>query len=65
MLNAVEPEAVRGLSESELLDALVLAVDFARYWQPPEQEDLWCARPDALAALEPIARAVLASTHAQ
>ncbi|MFI6431545.1 hypothetical protein [Rhodococcus oryzae] len=65
VLEAVDVRAIARLSEIELLDALALAVDFARYWQPPDAEDLMFARPEIVAALRPIARAALASPHAR
>lgn len=64
VLGNVDVRAVAALPEAALLDALGLAVDFARYWQPPDEEDLLFAHPDVVAALRPIARAALASPHA-
>ncbi|CAM2929118.1 DUF4253 domain-containing protein [Prescottella defluvii] len=63
-LAKVDARAVAALPEAALLDALGLAVDFARYWQPPDEEDLLFAHPDAVAALRPIAQAALSSPHA-
>jgi hypothetical protein len=65
VLGAVDVRAMARLSEIELLDALARAVDFARYWQPPDEEDLMFARAEIVAALRPIARAALASPHAR
>lgn len=62
-IQSVDTAAVERLSEIELLAALGLAVDMARYWQPPDREDLMFARPDISAALRPIAHAVLASAR--
>ncbi|TQF66380.1 hypothetical protein FK531_17905 [Rhodococcus spelaei] len=63
VLANVDVRAVARLTEIELLDALALATDFARYWQPPDREDLMFARPEIVAALRPIAQAALASPH--
>ncbi|RDI30374.1 hypothetical protein DEU38_106189 [Rhodococcus sp. AG1013] len=57
VLDKVDVRAVAALPEADLLDALGLAVDFARYWQPPDEEDLLFAHPDVAAALRPIAQA--------
>ncbi|MFC4604509.1 hypothetical protein [Rhodococcus kronopolitis] len=65
VLSGVDVDAIARLSEIELLDALSLAVDLARYWQPPDEEDLMFARPDVVAALRPIARAALAAPQAR
>ncbi|MDT0222261.1 MULTISPECIES: hypothetical protein [unclassified Gordonia (in: high G+C Gram-positive bacteria)] len=45
--------------EWELLGALGYAVDFARYWQPPDEEDIRYAAPEVVALLEPIAGVLL------
>ncbi|WP_052748388.1 hypothetical protein [Cellulomonas sp. FA1] len=44
--------------------ALDLAVAGARYWQPPDEQDAVLADPRVVAALEPVARAVLAAPSA-
>ncbi|GAA3185436.1 hypothetical protein GCM10020255_081760 [Rhodococcus baikonurensis] len=51
------------MSELEILHCLAYAVDFARYWEPPDEEDLIFVRPEVIAALRPITRAVLDSPH--
>lgn len=61
IIEAVDPQSVGGLSELELFDALGFATDWARYWQPPDEEDYWFAAPDLVTALRPIAAAVLDS----
>ncbi|HET8994297.1 MAG TPA: hypothetical protein VFN32_10895 [Rhodococcus sp. (in: high G+C Gram-positive bacteria)] len=65
VLAAVDAKAVTQLSELDVLEALGRATDFARYWQPPDEEDLWFADPALVAALTPIVDAVLASEHAR
>lgn len=65
VLEDVDVRAIARLSEIDLLDALALATDFARYWQPPDEEDRMFACPEIVAALRPIARAVLATPHAR
>lgn len=64
VIEAVDVAAVAELSEMDLLDAFGHATDVARYWQPPDEEDVMFARPDIAASLHPIATAVLASRHA-
>ncbi|WP_228400990.1 hypothetical protein [Rhodococcus sp. C1] len=51
------------MSELEILHCLAYAVDFARYWEPPDEEDLIFVRPEVIAALRPIAEALLDSPH--
>ena len=51
------------MSELEILHCLAYAVDCARYWEPPDEEDLIFVRPDVAAALRPIAEALLDSPH--
>lgn len=63
VLGDVDVHRVGRLPELDLLAALGFATDFARYWQPPDEEDLMFARPEIVAALRPIARATLASPH--
>ncbi len=50
---------VSAFSELDLLWALGMAVDFARYWQPPDDEDVLLADPEVVAALRPIADTVM------
>ncbi len=63
VLRAVDVGAVARLSELEVLEALGFAVDWATYWQPPEEEDVLFARPEFAQALRPVAEAVLAAPH--
>ncbi|MFC9788400.1 hypothetical protein [Rhodococcus sp. NPDC127528] len=63
VLGAVDVHAIARLPERDLLDALALAVDFARYWQPPDEEDIVFARPEIVAVLRPIAEAASAAPH--
>lgn len=55
--------ATRALSANEIEDALDRAVGNARYWQPPDGEDVLAAHPAVRTALEPVARALLSSSH--
>ncbi|WP_244461494.1 hypothetical protein [Rhodococcus sp. ZPP] len=59
VIEAVDVRAMSGLSELNLLNALAFATDCARYWQPPDEEDVMFATPDTVAALRPVAAAVL------
>jgi hypothetical protein len=61
----VDIEAIAALSEMDILDGLAYAVDCARYWQPPDDDDIMFVRPEVVELLLPIARAVLASPHTQ
>jgi hypothetical protein len=65
VIAGVDVRAMSELSERDLLEALAFATDFARYWQPPDEEDIWFASPDVLTALRPIASAVLESPLTQ
>ncbi|TWH44416.1 hypothetical protein [Rhodococcus rhodochrous] len=65
VLAAVDAETVAQLSELDVLEALGRATDFARYWQPPDEEDLWFADPAIVTASSPIVEAVLACAHAR
>ena len=56
-LPSITPRALR--------DALVAAVDHARYWQEPDGHDVLAATPEVRGALERVAAAVAASPHAQ
>lgn len=49
------------LGEPALLAALADAVAFARYWEPPDEQDRLVADPRVVAALRPVADAVAAS----
>lgn len=63
VLAAFDVGAVARLSELDVLNALSHAADFARYWQPPDEEDVLFSHPDVVAALRPIAAATLSSPH--
>ena len=63
VLGAVDIRAIGEMSELEILHCLAYAVDCARYWQPPDEEDLIFVRPEVIAALRPIAQALLDSSH--
>ncbi|MDV2474785.1 hypothetical protein F8M49_03905 [Rhodococcus zopfii] len=65
VLAAVDAQDVARLPELGVLEALGRATDFARYWQPPDEEDLWFAEPALVIALTPIVEAVLTSEHAR
>lgn len=65
VLGNVDFGAIAALSEIELLDRFAYAVDFARYWQPPEEEDIVLTVPRVLELLRPIVHAILASPHTQ
>lgn len=47
-----------------LLDALGLAVDFARYWQEPDGEDVLAAAPEVRGALARVAHVVTGTVEA-
>lgn len=49
---------------TNLLHALSRAVDFARYWQPPDDEDTLAATPGMRCTLRRVAELVAASEHA-
>lgn len=51
------------LTAEEIGNALDEAVGNARYWQPPDGEDVLAAHPAVRTALEPVARALLSSSH--
>lgn len=65
VLAAVDAQAVTQLSELDVLEALGRATDFARYWQPPDEEDHWFADPAIVTASRPIVEAVLTCEHAR
>ncbi|MFH5211398.1 hypothetical protein ACHIPZ_24810 [Antrihabitans sp. NCIMB 15449] len=65
VVRAVDIQAVARLSELDLLDALSLATDFARYWQPPDDEDVLFADPEVVETLRPVIAAALDSPHAR
>lgn len=50
-------------TDEQLLDALVVAVDTARYWQEPDGEDVLAAQPEVVAQLRRVAEAVAGSPH--
>ena len=58
-IRSVDVEGLVAADESELLGALGYAVDFARYWQPPDEEDIRYAAPEIVALLEPVAGVLL------
>ena len=64
VLGAVDIRAIGEMPELEILHCLAYAVDCARYWEPPDEEDLIFVRPEVIAALRPIAQTLLdSSTH--
>jgi len=63
VLDAVDVRAITEMSELEILHCLAYAVDCARYWEPPDEEDVIFVCPEVIAALHPIARALLGSPH--
>ncbi|WP_206508608.1 hypothetical protein C5142_00610 [Rhodococcus sp. BGS-1C] len=63
VIEGVDISAILELSEMDLLEALGYAADLARYWQPPNDDDVKFADPHVVAALRPIAAAVLSSEH--
>lgn len=63
VLADIETEAIAALSEIGILDAFAYAVDFARYWQPPDEDDVMFADPEVVDVLHSIAQAIVASTH--
>ncbi|MGG7099816.1 hypothetical protein [Rhodococcus sp. 24CO] len=65
VLANVDVGAIAALSEIEILDRFAYAVDFARYWQPPDEEDIVLVVPQVVELLRPIAHAILASPHTQ
>jgi hypothetical protein len=65
VLAAVDAQDVTRLLELDVLESLVWETDFARYWQPPDKEDLWFADPAIVATLSPIVEAVLTCDHAR
>lgn len=58
-IRSVDVEGLVAADEWELLGALGYAVDFARYWQPPDEEDIRYAAPEIVALLEPVAGVLL------
>ena len=63
VLGAVDIRAIGEMPELEILHCLAYAVDCARYWEPPDEEDLIFVRPEVIAALRPIAQTLLDSSH--
>ena len=65
-LGAVDVDGIAGLGEPlVLLDALGTAVDSALYWEEPGERDELLGHDQALAALEPIARALVEAPAAR
>ncbi|PZR52245.1 hypothetical protein DNL40_12465 [Xylanimonas oleitrophica] len=60
---AIDAAGVPAVDARRLLLALAAAVDHARYWQPPDGEDVLAATPEVCAALRPVADAVVTSPH--
>ena len=61
-LHAVDAEPVRVWRDpSAFLDPIDETVSQAMYWQAPHDEDLFTARTDVIAALQPIAAAIAAA----
>lgn len=58
-VKSVDLERLDLMSEVDILDSLGYAVDFARYWQPPDVDDILYAAPEVVEMLAPIAEAVL------
>ena len=63
ILENVDAGAIAEFSEIDILDELAGAVDVARYWQPPDEEDEIFALPEVVSVLRPIAHAILNSPH--
>jgi hypothetical protein len=61
LVDVLAGTAVTDVDEHTLLTCLADAVAHARYWQPPDEEDVLLAGPDVVAALRPVARAVVES----
>lgn len=59
-LHAVRPEQVAALDEHWFLTELVSVVNAAVYWQEPDDDRERLARPEVVAALQPIADVVAA-----
>ena len=62
VIEGVDISAIWELSEMDLLEALAYDADLVRAWQPPN-DDVKFADPHVVAALRPIAAAVLSSEH--
>lgn len=58
--DAVQDAAQSGLDPIDIGDALQRSVDLAAYWQPPRGEEIVAVEPLVLAALRPLADAVVA-----
>lgn len=63
VIEGIDTDAIGELSEMALLDALAYATDFARYWQPPDEDDIMFADTGVGEALRPVAAAVFASKN--
>ncbi|GAB46663.1 hypothetical protein GOTRE_175_01440 [Gordonia terrae NBRC 100016] len=57
-IRSVDIEGLVAADESEFLGALGYAVDFARYWQPPDKEDILYAASEVVTLLTVIAESV-------
>jgi hypothetical protein len=62
--NLLNAAPIPAPTEETLLIVLAAAVDFARYWQEPDGEDMLAADPAVRAPLARIATVLLASPHA-
>lgn len=60
-LNAINPADVAAIEDLTLLNCLSMMVTHARYWQPPDDEDILLAIPPVQEALIPIAQNVFHS----
>ena len=63
--DAISRAALPTLNDVTLMQALDVAVAAARYWQEPDGEDVLAATPTVRAALEHVARAVVAAPAAR
>ena len=63
--DAISRAALLTLNDLTLMQAIDSAVAAARYWQEPDGEDVLAATPTVRAALEPVARAVVAAPAAR
>lgn len=55
--------ASRALTSDDIANAMDEAVGSARYWQPPDGEDVLAEEQEVRSALEPVARALLSTPH--
>ncbi|MFD1520291.1 hypothetical protein [Pseudonocardia yunnanensis] len=61
LVDALADTAVSDVDEHTLLTCLADAVAHARYWQAPDEEDVLLTDPVVVAALRPVAQAVVGS----